>query len=244
MHHGEFRDPRVAAVYDIAFGWSRDDEYFVARLAEQPARDVADLGCGTGRLAIALAERGYRVTGADPAEASLSLARAKPGAAEVTWLHGSAEVLPPHSFDAVVMTSHVAQFLVTDDEFVTTLKTLHRALRPGGRLHFDSRDPADRRWEHWTRTETLRTLTLPDGTTCTTWGEADLIGAGVVACALHYSFSDGDQRVGTAEMRFRTEAELRRDLTSAGFTVDTIHGGWQGEPMGHPDGELLVTAHR
>jgi len=115
MHHGEFRDPRVVALYDLAFPWSRDDDFFVAELAAEPARDVLDLGCGTGRLAIALAARGYAVTGVDPAGPSLALARRKPGAEVVTWIEGSTEVLPPDAFDAALMTSHVAQFFVTDD---------------------------------------------------------------------------------------------------------------------------------
>lgn len=244
MHHGEFRDPPVAALYDLAFGWSRDDDYFAGMLAEEPVTDIADLGCGTGRLAIALAARGYRVTGADPAVASLDLARAKPGADRVTWLEGSAEVLPPDAFDAVTMTSHVAQFLVTDEEFAAALAALHSALRPGGRLLFDTRDPADRRWERWNRAETERTLHLPGGGRCTVWGEAAHLGEDRVATAQHYEFPDGTTRVVTATMRWRPEPLLRHELAAAGFTVEAIHGGWSRDPIGHPDGEFLVVARR
>jgi hypothetical protein len=57
MHHGEFRDPRLVTVYDAECPWSRDDDFFVSVLADEPATDILDLGCGTGRLAIALAAR-------------------------------------------------------------------------------------------------------------------------------------------------------------------------------------------
>jgi SAM-dependent methyltransferase len=243
-HHGEFRDPAVAALYDLLFGWTREDDYFVRKLAEESARDIADLGCGTGRLAIALAALGYRVTGADPAAASLSLARAKPGADAVVWLEGSAEMLPADSFDGAVMTGHVAQFMVTDDEFAAALAALHRALRPGGRLLFDSRDPIHRHWSHWTKAESLRSIPLPGGGICSTWVEVDDVREGRVSFTHHYDFPHAEHRVATATMRFRTESELRHHVAAAGFTIESVYGGWDRDAIGHPDGELLVTARR
>ena len=238
MQHGEFRDDRLVTVYDVAYPWSRDDDFFLSVLAEQPATDVLDLGCGTGRLAIAMAERGYRVTGVDPAQASLELARGKSDA--VTWIEGSTEVLPAAAFDAALMTSHVAQFFVND--FAGALADLRRALRPGGRLIFDSRDPADRRWEKWNPADSRRTISLPSGGWCETWTEVTSVVDGAVSCDLHYVFSDGDVRMGTATLRFRSESSLRSLLGAAGFAVDRIYGGWNRDPIGHPDGEFLVIA--
>jgi hypothetical protein len=43
-------------------------------------------------------------------------------------------------------------------------------------------------------------------------------------------------------LRFRSEGELRRSLTGAGFTVDAVLGGWHRQPVGAGDGELLVVA--
>src|SRR4051794_34607390 len=150
MRHAEFEDPRLVAVYDATCPWSRDDDFFVAVVEEGgPALRVLDLGCGTGRLAIGLAARGHKVTGVDPARASLDAARAKPGAELVTWIGGMSRALPGASFDVAVMTSHVAQFFVADVEWARVLADVHRALVPGGRLTFDARDPADRGWERW-----------------------------------------------------------------------------------------------
>jgi 2-polyprenyl-3-methyl-5-hydroxy-6-metoxy-1,4-benzoquinol methylase len=103
MHHGEFRDLRVVRLYDLAYPWSRDDDFFVSVLADEPARDVLDLGCGTGRLAIALSRRGYRVTGVDPAGPSLDVARGKPGADRVTWIEASTDVLPAGAGEFLVV---------------------------------------------------------------------------------------------------------------------------------------------
>lgn len=261
MRHGEFRDPRLVMVYDVECPWSRDDDFFLAVLADEPATDVLDLGCGTGRLTLALAATcgceiagrftpeahrpqcsGYRVTGVDPAPASLAAARGKPGAERVTWIEGSTDVLPGTAFDAALMTSHVAQFFVTDGEWAAALTDLRRALRPGGRLIFDSRDPADRRWQRWNPVDSRRGHRLPDGTMVTSWSQVTSVHDGAVSFVHRYRFSDGDTREATATMRFRSEAELRTSLTAAGFTVEHLWGGWRRDPVGHPDGEFLVVA--
>jgi ubiquinone/menaquinone biosynthesis C-methylase UbiE len=56
---------------------------------------VLDIGCGTGTFALLLAERGYDVTGVDPAPASLDAARGKPGSDRIRWILGDATRLPP-----------------------------------------------------------------------------------------------------------------------------------------------------
>jgi ubiquinone/menaquinone biosynthesis C-methylase UbiE len=94
VHHGEFLHPRLVEVYDAECLWSVEDDAFVALVDEVPASRVLDLGCGTGRLTIGLAARGHRVTGVDPAAASVDAARAKAGSERVTWVVGMSDSLP------------------------------------------------------------------------------------------------------------------------------------------------------
>jgi hypothetical protein len=83
---------------------------------------------------------------------------------------------------------------------------------------------------------------LPDGTVVTSWTEVTSIVDGAVSVAHRYRFSDGDERVATLTLRIRPETELRASLVAAGFTVEHIWGGWNRDPVGHPDGEFLVVA--
>lgn len=229
-------------VYDAECPWSRDDDFFLSVVGETPGARVLDLGCGTGRLALGMAAAGHTVTGVDPARASLEAARAKPGAERVTWIEGTSPVLPDASFDVAVMTSHVAQFLVDDDEWRRTLADLRRALVPGGRLVFDSRDPRAREWERWNPVDSRRRISLPDGRVVAAWTEVTAVQDGAVTFSHHYTFPDGEELLSTATLRFRTQEELCSSLREAGFSVESMYGGWQREPVGMGDGELLVVA--
>ncbi|HKG52171.1 MAG TPA: class I SAM-dependent methyltransferase [Actinomycetales bacterium] len=244
MRHGEFLHPRLVGVYDAAFPWSREDDFFVALVEQVPSDRVLDLGCGTGRLALGLAAAGHRVTGVDPAAASLRAARGKPGADRVTWIEGTSRVLPEDAFDVAVMTSHVAQFFVSDEDWREVLGDLNRALAWGGRLVFDTRDARARHWERWSPAETRRHVVLGDGTVVLMWSEVTDRADDVVTSCQYYAFADGEELFSVVTLRWRSEAEVTSSLQEAGFTVERIYGGWRGEPVTKGDGELIVVARK
>ncbi|MDI6097944.1 methyltransferase domain-containing protein [Actinoplanes sp. NEAU-A12] len=244
MWHGEYRDPRLVEVYDAEHIWGWEDDFFMRVLADRTAPRVLDLGCGTGRLAIAVAEAGHEVTAVDPARASLDAARRRPGAARVRWIEGSFETLPPRSFDAALMTGHVSELLVTDEEWAGALRALRECLVTDGRLILDSRDPAAQPWERWTRESTERSIVLADGSAVQAWTESAKAGPGETYSVVHhYLFPEGLELTSTAVHRFRDEDQLRESLRAAGFRVDELYGGWSREPAGlSGDGELIVIA--
>ena len=99
------------------------------------ARRVADAGCGSGRLTVALARAGADVTGFDTSASQLDAARERAADAgvELTLLEADFnETLPfpGGAFDAVV--SRLA--VMASDDPVATLRELRRVLAPGGRL--------------------------------------------------------------------------------------------------------------
>jgi SAM-dependent methyltransferase len=248
VHQAEFRDPRLVAVYEQESPWSDEDEYFCAAIAEYvptapmgTARRVLDVGCGTGRFATGLANRGYVVTGIDPARASLEFARARIGGDAVTWIEGTTRDLPDVKFEAAVMTKHVSQFFVSDEEWAAVLADVAQALVSGGVLTFDMRDARDREWDTWTA-DAVDVVVLPDGNRVEEWTEVIAETANTVSFRTHYSFSDGTDLESTATLRFRDPDELAASLAAAGLVIERIDGGWQRQPVGHGDGELLVVA--
>jgi ubiquinone/menaquinone biosynthesis C-methylase UbiE len=242
VDQAEFRDARLVSLYDAEYGWSHDDDFFLGLVNETQAAQVLDLGCGTGRLALALAREGHTVTGVDPATASLEAARAKPGGENVTWIEGTSAVLGDGSFEVAIMTSHVAQVFVTEEEWAGALADLRRALVPGGRLAFDARDPRARAWERWNPVDSRRQVVSPEGEAVTVWSEVTAVADAVVTFTNHYVVSDGEELLSTASLRFRTEEELRGSVRAAGYQVEQIYGGWDRQPAGAGDGELIVVA--
>lgn len=83
-----FEHPRLVAIYDALDHDRSDLDVYAAIADELGARRVLDVGCGTGTFALLLADRGLEVTGVDPAGGSLGVARAKPGAERLHWIHG------------------------------------------------------------------------------------------------------------------------------------------------------------
>ncbi|MBC9729351.1 class I SAM-dependent methyltransferase [Streptomyces sp. TRM68367] len=107
------------------------------------AHRVLDIGCGTGVFALLLADRGIEVAGVDPVQASIDVARAKPGSERVRWICCDLTALPPLQVDLATMTGNVAQAIVDPQSWQKTLRGPYEALRPGGLLVFRlSRDPA------------------------------------------------------------------------------------------------------
>ena len=96
--------------------------------------DVVDLGCGTGTLAVLLAEEGYRVRGLDVSDAMVAAANEKGVRADVTatFQQGDAAAPPyePGSCD-VVLSRHVLWAMPDPSD---ALRSWVRLLRPGGRL--------------------------------------------------------------------------------------------------------------
>ena len=161
----------------------------------------------------------------------------------MTWIEGTSAGLPVDAVDVAVMSSHVAQLFTGDDEWRRTLADLHRSLVPGGRLAFDSRDPRARGWERWNAVDSRREVTLPNGDVVRAWTEVTAVeGPTIVSFTHHYTFPDGHELESDLALRFRSEAEIRTSLLDAGFAVDHLDGGWEGQPVGSSDGELLVIA--
>jgi SAM-dependent methyltransferase len=114
-----------------------------ALLQEHGGRRVLDAGCGTGRVAIELAARGYDVVGTDLDPAMLDAARAK--APALPWVHADLATVTPEDvglgadggergvggFDAVVMAGNVMIFVEPGTEG-PVLTRLHDLLEPGG----------------------------------------------------------------------------------------------------------------
>jgi SAM-dependent methyltransferase len=224
-------EPRLVELYDIENTRGADTDFYVRLAADLDARTILDLGCGTGLLTRELAVDGRQVVGVDPAPAMLAVARRQPGADRVQWVEGDSSALGTPDADLVIMTGNVAQVFLDDAEWAATLRAIHAALRPGGHLAFESRNPDDRAWERWNREATYERIDSPHGP-MECWLELVSMGHGRVRFEGHNVFSaTGEIVVASSELRFRSLAELTDSLLNCGFTVEHVYSDWDRGPV-------------
>ncbi len=238
-----FDEPRLAAIYDALDSDRSDLDAYLAMVEEFGARSVLDLGCGTGVLALLLAERGIAVTGVDPSGASLEVARAKPGAERVVWIHGDASAIPSAlTVDLVTMTANVAQVFLTDADWLATLAACRATLRNGGHLVFESRDAARRAWEEWTEERTRSTNDVPGVGRVTDWVQVTDVsddGELVTFMSPNIFEADGTVITSTSTLRFRSRDAIEKSLVASGFVVDEVR-----DAPDRPGRELVFVARR
>jgi SAM-dependent methyltransferase len=235
-----FEHPRLAAIYDALEDDRSDLDVYACIAEELGARRVLDVGCGTGTLALLLADRGLRVVGVDPALASLDVARAKPGSDRVRWIHGDATSLPPLQVELTTMTGNVAQAIVERTEWEATLRGIYDALCPGGHLVFETRDPAYRAWEGWNRTQSYRVTEIAGIGAVESWHEMTDVSGPLVSFRSTTVFGSDDAVLTShSTLRFRERAEVEADLVGYGYVIDDVRGA-----PDRPGRELVFLARR
>ncbi len=115
--------------------------FLIKQFGNSFPKKVLDVGCGTGRHAIILAEQGYDVTGIDLSEDLVRQARekAKQMGLSVNFVIQDAVTLPYQAeFDAAILMCEGAfSMMETDEKEQSILDGVARALRPGSCVYYD-----------------------------------------------------------------------------------------------------------
>jgi glycine/sarcosine N-methyltransferase len=155
----------LSADYDRFVNWegrlAEEMPFFESLLAEHEVRRVLDVACGTGRHAIALAQRGYEVLGTDISESMVTRARQNAGAAgaHVVFLQasfGELEAWVGEPYHALLCLGNSLPSLLSEDALKDALADMAGVLVPGGLLVVQNLN-YDRVWPQQQRFMPLQT---------------------------------------------------------------------------------------
>jgi SAM-dependent methyltransferase len=245
----------IADIYDFSYEDFTEDVDFYENLAQAVDGAILELGAGTGRVAIPLAEAGYEVVGIDTSATMLARARAN---LEATKLPKGASVelfqADMTSFDLgrkfglVVVAANTLQHLLTTRDQRDCFERVRTHLDVGGMFSFSVRSPLSVEWDDNAHTPLLFE-----------WARVDPdSGETVMKMVAGHAYPERQVRQWTyiydrvaadgivrrsvfaTELRYSSQAELTLLLQQCGFRVTHVYGDYDLAPVGQGDNLVFV----
>jgi SAM-dependent methyltransferase len=219
----------VAERYDERYAYQSEPAVvdpvvdFLADLAGHGA--ALELGIGTGRIALPLAQRDIRVHGIDLSEAMVARLRAKPGAQHIGVTIGDfATTRVVGAFSIAYLVANTIMNLTTQDEQVACFRNAAAHLESGGCFVIEVLVPRLRRLPPG---ETFQPFDVSP--THLGFDEYDVARQGLVSH--HYWIADGKVEVFSPPFRYVWPSELDLMARLGGMTLRERWSGWKREPF-------------
>lgn len=220
----------------------REVEGIIRLLDLPPGSAILDLACGHGRHAMALAKRGYRVTGQDLSETFLERARSDAAAArvDVRWVRGDMRSIPfEDEFDVVINVFTAFGYLESDAEDLKVLREVRKALEPGGRFLIEYIHHAGLLREYREANVERR----DDGLVLVDEGRFDLL-SGRNEVRTTMLFPDGRRTEHRHSVRVYALTELTCMLAEGGLSTREVYGGLDGSPLTLDSMRVVVVSEK
>jgi SAM-dependent methyltransferase len=229
VHDDGYFDERVAARYDDSSAEMFDPavvDPVVDLLVELAGSGRAlELGIGTGRIALPLAQRGVPVHGIELSNAMAARLRAKPGGEDIGVTIGDfANTSVEGTFSLAYLVFNTIMNLTAQAEQVACFRNVAAHLEPGGCFVIEVGVPGLQRLPPG---ETIRAFHVGE----TRWGldEFDVANQGLTSH--HFTIVDGKLERVSIPFRYAWPAELDLMAELAGMRLRERWSGWQREPF-------------
>jgi SAM-dependent methyltransferase len=240
-------DP-LADLYDLEYSHDYDVPFWLS-LAEREGGPIVEWGAGTGRLAIPLAGAGFEVTGVELSERMAEEGRRKSGTVE--WVRGDMRTAKlGRQYGVAVCAFNSFLCLPRVDDALAFLRNAREHLEPSGLLGIEvsvfspdelAVEPGGPELRHDFTRE------LPDGRLDRFSVSRYEAASQLLTMRLFYELYGAsgelkDRRAYDLAIRIVGRAELELMLQLAGFEVEAVYGGFEGEPFAAGSDHLVVLA--
>ncbi len=258
MPDGEAPYDDWADLYDKVYAYLNYDIGFYLSQAEASAGPVLELGCGTGRIALSLADAGFSVTGVDISPRMIAKANGK---AATLGLGSKAQFIAGDmvDFDAgggfglVCFPFRSFQSMLEVEDQREALENAAAQLREGGLLALDTFAPdmeqlGDRRDEaipfH------IRDVEQPNGGNIVVWGQnlwdglSQVNSARLIVEELDANGLSVARHFRDFDLRYTFRYEMEHLLELSGFTLEAVYGDFDGGEVTEQSDDLVWIARK
>jgi len=191
---------------------------------------VLELGVGTGRVALPLAERGLDVTGVDASDAMIAKLRAKPGSDRIRVIQSSFAKLPSELdgewFDLIFVVFNTFFALLSQAEQVQCFRGVAEHLTADGRFLIEAFVPDLTRFRDG---QAVRVSDLDDDIVCVDAAELDLAEQQIVSQQV--LISDEGAKLLPVKLRYAWPSEMDLMARLAGLSLIERWGSWGKDPF-------------
>lgn len=245
-----------ASLYDWVYAWKLDDIPFYVDEAKRSLGSVLELGCGTGRVTVPMAQAGIDVVGLDSSAKMLQVARrkarrARPLDGDITWVRSDMrEFSLNQKFRLVVIPYRGFLSILNVEQQRRCLENIRYHLMPHGRLIFDIFVP-----DLDTLTDNTSTLvhswdvTDPDtDRRLVVWDQSrfdnhnQIMDVRMIMEELNLSGQVVDKLYRDFQIRYIHRYEAQHLLELSGFHVLDVFGDFQRQPLNDTSTDMIWVA--
>ncbi len=247
---------RFVPFYDAEFAAYDADIPLFLNFAQRTGSPVLEVGCGTGRVLVPLAEAGFHVTGIDVAAGMLARARARVQASgrghHVHLVQADVCHLPlTAAYALIFMAANTFLHHASPEEQRHVLTVLGKRLRPGGLLILDVFNPDLRMLlEADGRVELVKTWQEPHtGATVLKFQRVVVSPSAQVLDILYIydrCYPDGrvERTLAPLRLRYLWPQEAKMLVEAVGLQVEALYGSYDLDPISDDAERLIVVARR
>jgi len=249
---------QIAHLYDQIHSGFTEDVDFLIDQKNDLVEPILELGCGSGRILLALAQAGIRITGIDNSLAMLTRAQVKlqkqPKEINelVTILEGDISTFTITNKFGTAICSHNTLYHLQESERIACFRSIHQHLKPGGTIFIDQENPfkvADPVDDGLLLLE--RRIIDPEGGNILLQFASSRVDQKAEKCYLTWIYDESpiaggpiNRIVVDSTFYIVSRHQLELELEGSGFALKAVYGNYQKKPYTEDSQRLLVLAEK